>query len=120
MAGGAIPLGHVSGEGPAGGGVVLGLAVAAMLAGCLGGAALPALGAAFVVARFYTYDPYYLPTLRRMSDGGLFSPAWIFGLAAAALATSLLTAIRPRAGRPIAVVVLLACVFTALFESAGH
>src|SRR4051794_7466245 len=41
--------------------------------------------AVFALARFYTYDSYYSPTLRRYGDGGGIQPAWMFFLVAAAL-----------------------------------
>ena len=39
----------------------------------------------FALARFYTYDSYYSPTLRRYADDGAVQPAWMFLLVAAAL-----------------------------------
>jgi hypothetical protein len=76
--------------------------------------------AAFALARFYTYDPYYAPTLRRMSDGGFVNPRWMYGLAAAAVATAVVCCFRPRTGARVSVVVVLACAVTTLYESAGH
>jgi hypothetical protein len=35
---------------------------------------IPLTAAAFVVARYYGYDPYYAPTLRRFSDDGSVAP----------------------------------------------
>jgi len=49
---------------------------------------VPAAGAAsaaFLVTRFYSSDPYYAPTLRRMSDGGLVAGRWITFLVAGTL-----------------------------------
>jgi hypothetical protein len=39
------------------------------LAGSPGVVLLAAAGALLVLTRYYSYDPYYLPTLRRISDG---------------------------------------------------
>jgi uncharacterized membrane protein YgcG len=39
--------------------------------------ALALTTAAFVVARYFSYDSYYLPTLRRMSEGGLVAGWWV-------------------------------------------
>jgi hypothetical protein len=33
--------------------------------------------AALLVARYYSYDPYYAPDLHRMSDGGLIAGWWV-------------------------------------------
>ena len=83
---------------------------------------LPALmpsAAAFMVARFYTFDPYYAPTLRRAADAGLFSPVWVWTLAVVALFLAALALTHPRfafAGAPV----LLLCLFTAYFVYLGH
>ena len=81
---------------------------------------LPLAAVAFVVARFLTYDPYYAPTLRRMSDHGLVSPVWIAALGASALVAALLLRRRSRAGGPLAALLLLLAALTALGEGAGH
>ena len=47
---------------------------------------------AVVVARFLSYDPYYAPYLRRMSDGGILPGWWIVVLGRG----------RSRRGRPLA------------------
>lgn len=118
------------GAGPAGSGWVLAAALVAMLVALVSAAtsrrrsaavalAAPA-AAAFVVARFSTFDPYYLPTLRRASDGGLFPPWWVYGLAVAAVAAGALTWIAPRIGKTLAVPVLLVCLVTAWAMYAGH
>ena len=46
--------------------------------------------ACMVVARFFTYDAYYAPTLRRMSDGGAVAGTWIVVVVACALGSALL------------------------------
>ena len=85
---------------------------------CVPSRGLPA--AAFLVARFYTFDPYYLPTLRRMSDGGLVSPALVFAVAALALCAAAITSVRPQAGRFMAAPVILVSAFLALVADGGH
>ena len=90
-------VGAVPGEAPFGEPVVYVLSLLAIFLGALLALApsrtpvfpLGPAAAAFVAARFYTADPYYAPTLRRYSDGGLVAPAWIFALAALALVTRL-------------------------------
>jgi hypothetical protein len=136
VAGGAIGIGPDPGDGPPGGGVVLAVAVVALVAG----AALAALrsavgrvedsepaewllapaGAGFAVARFYAFDPYYLPTLRRFSEGGLVAPGWVYALACLALAAAALTRARPRAGLALTAAVLVLAAVTAPAEAGGH
>jgi hypothetical protein len=40
---------------------------------------IPVAAVAFVTARFYSFDSYYLPTLRRFSEGGSVEEAWVYG-----------------------------------------
>jgi hypothetical protein len=126
---GAIELGSAPGEGPAGEGLVLFIALVAMLAGASLVAFRPLApfaalvapsAAAFLVARFYTFDPYYLPALRRMSDGGLVSPVLVFAVAALALCAAAITSARPQARRFMAGPVILVCAFLALVVDGGH
>src|SRR5918992_6199342 len=104
-----IELGSQPGEGPPGAGVVGILAAIALVASAGLSAALaradrvPALSAllapaagAFLVAHFYTYDPYYLPTLIRYAERDFVPPILVFALAAAALAGGLVTLRRRR------------------------
>jgi hypothetical protein len=126
---GAIDIGTQPGEGPAGGGPVL---VVALLALFLSGGLLasgitsaispllPPAAAAFVAVRFFTYDPYYAPTLRRMSDQGLVSPVWVAALAVGSIVVAVALRRSASAGRPLAVVLLVLAALTALVEGAGH
>jgi hypothetical protein len=91
------------------------LAAAAVLVGPRWARVLPLLAAGFLAARFESYDPYYAPALRRMSDGGLVTPWWTWFLCAAAVAAAGL----PRA-RPVAAAVLFLIACTALLAAAGH
>jgi hypothetical protein len=72
------------------------------------------------VARFYTFDPYYAPALRRMSDDGLIPDAWVYTLVGLALTAAILTRTRPRLGMSATVLVLLLSALTALAEGLGH
>jgi hypothetical protein len=76
--------------------------------------------AAFVTARFYTPDPYYAPTLRRYSEGGLISPGWVLVVLAFAFVAALVTFMYADVGVAITAVVLLLLLGTALFMGAGH
>jgi uncharacterized membrane protein YbaN (DUF454 family) len=68
--------------------------------------------AAFALARFYAYDSYYSPTLRRYADGGTVQPAWMYLLVAAAVVAGVLTWLRPRTGAVATGVVLVALAVT--------
>ena len=106
---------------------IVGIAVLAMLAGAVlvfGDFGFPGLlapaAALFVVARFYTGDPYYEPDFRAYGDGGLFSTGWVFGLFVLALAAGIATQRWRRTAPWESAVMLLLLAFTATFMSAGH
>jgi hypothetical protein len=126
---GAIDLGELPGEGPPGEDWVLRVALLSMFAASAVvifarrapyAALLAPAAAAFMVTRFYTFDPYYLPTLLRYSTQGMFRPAFVFGVAAAAGGAALLTRARPSIGSALSVPVVLACAFTSWFLGVGH
>lgn len=75
---------------------------------------------AFVAARFYTFDSYYLPTLRRISDGGMVAGRWIVALVVMALIASALSKLRPRLGVFVTSIVLVLGAYTAMIEGTGH
>jgi hypothetical protein len=77
-------------------------------------------GAAFVVARFYTYDPYYAPTLRRMSEDGFVAGWWVFALVSMSLLAGVLATARTRLGMTACLVVLVLSALTAIAEGGGH
>ena len=128
-----IELGDVPGEGAPGAGLVgvlagVGLLAAAFVSFVLArsgrapaAAALlaPAAGA-FLLAFFYTFDPYYLPTLIRYSERDFVPPPLVFALAALALAAGLGTLLRRRAGLVLSVPAILACALAAFWAGVGH
>jgi hypothetical protein len=94
---GLVDLGGESGARPPGEGVaVAAAAVAVVLASARtlavprAAALLPPVAAAFALARFCAYDPYYAPTVRRASEGGLVPGWWIVGLVAVAVLAAVL------------------------------
>jgi hypothetical protein len=128
-----ISLGTQPGDGPPFEGLVLLAALAAMFVGAIVSLALSAEGrcstpvalfgaaaGAFVVARFHGFDPYYLPTLGRYSDAGIFSPALVYTVAGLGLLASLLCFARPRVGLVLSGAVLFVCLFTSIFLGTGH
>lgn len=128
-----IDLGSLPGEGPPGAEVVGVVAAVALVAAALLSALLfrmreapvlsallaPAAGA-FLLARFYAFDPYYLPTLIRYADRDFVPPGVVFALAGLALAAGALTLTRRRAGLVLSVPAILACALTAWFSGLGH
>jgi hypothetical protein len=128
-----IPLGTDPGEGARHDGLVLAAAAIAMLAGVVVSlmlaarsrwsvpAALVAVAAAaLMVAHYYTFDTYYLPTLTRYSESGSFSPAWVFSVAIAGVLASLLAFARTLFGFMATAVVIPLCRFTIVFAGFGH
>jgi hypothetical protein len=128
-----IDLGSLPGEGPPGAEVVGVVAAVALVAAALLSALLfrmreaPVLSAflapdagAFLLARFYAFDPYYLPTLIRYADRDFVPPGVVFALAGLALAAGALTLTRRRAGLVLSVQAILACALTAWFSGLGH
>jgi hypothetical protein len=80
---------------------------------------VPLAAVAFVVARFYSFDPYYAPALRRMSDGGLVAPGLIYLLIVAAVIVAALMRKWPSAA-PLGAALLVFSALLALVENAGH
>jgi hypothetical protein len=72
------------------------------------------------VARFYSYDPYYLPALRRISDQGEVAPPVIYALVAVTAAVFVLSLLRPRVGLRAAAALLLVSMAVSALEGAGH
>ena len=128
-----LTIGHLPGEGATGSRVAYLVAIACFLiatstltvraargtAGRLD-ASIVLAAAAFVAARFYTFDPYYAPALRRMSDGGVVSGSWIVALVSAAIVISILGLRAPRTAGALAAILSLLLAATSLFEGAGH
>ena len=110
--------------------LVVGLALLAMLVAALIGsfpgarpwpaALLAPAAAAFLVAFFFTYDPYYAPDLRRYSDGGNVAGRWIALVAVVALADGVLTRLQPRLGRVMTPAVLVVLALTTVLAGDGH
>jgi hypothetical protein len=76
--------------------------------------------AAFVLARHYTFDAYYAPTLRRIADNGVV-PEWlVFGLVGASVFAALVTVRLPSVGCVLAATLLCVCACTVLLQAGGH
>ena len=80
-------------------------------------ALLAPAAAFFVIARFYTGDPYfdYTPTFRRYADGGNISPTWIYLMVGLALVSGLTTLLWRRTAPVETTLVLFLLAVTTLF-----
>jgi hypothetical protein len=83
--------------------------------------AVPIACTAFVIARNYSYDPYYFPTLRRAGSSG-HAPPWLFYamLLAAALVIAWQHSRHPRIAEFVTSAVLLVTALGVLLADAGH
>ena len=75
---------------------------------------------AVVVARFLSYDPYYAPYLRRMSDGGILPGWWIVVLAGAAVGAAVLSRRDLRMGLVLTGTVMFLAGPTIFVAGLGH
>ena len=100
------------------GGIVISIGLAARDRRSVVGALIPVAGAVMMIARYYTFDTYYLPSLTRYSEGS-FSTSWVYGLAIASVSACVLSLVKPRIGAVTAVVVLFLCAFTVSFFGIG-
>ena len=130
-----LSVGPLPGETPVGYGLVLASALLALLVGVVllaVAASRPQprrdpfwslvgpAAAAFVVTRFHSFDPYYAPTLRRMSEHGMVPDAWVYALVFFAVVAAILTRVRLRQGLAVNALVLLLGALTALAAGTGH
>jgi hypothetical protein len=83
-------------------------------------ALVPVAAAAYMVAHYYAFDPYYLPTLRRFSDGGVVAAAWVYGVAVASLVATVAIRRRPSTAPVLTPLVLLVCAVTVFAQGKGH
>jgi hypothetical protein len=81
---------------------------------------VPVAAAAYMVAQYYTYDSYYLPSRTRFSDSGSISSVWIYGVAAAAVLVALTIRRRPSVAPVLTPIVVLICAGTVVAEGFGH
>ena len=115
-----VPMGEVPGEGPFASTFVLLASLLALLVGCVvafaGGpfgarrslawAALAPAGVAYLLARWFSFDPYYLPTLRRFSEGAI-AGEWVLVVVIAALVAGLPAGVLVRIGYLVTGLVLV-------------
>jgi hypothetical protein len=126
---GAGSLGPLPGEGVAGSAVAGTVALLAMVAAASlapfarmrpwPAALFAPAAAAYLLAFYYTYDPYFAPTLRRYSEGNI-GGRWIAVVAVVALANGVLTRLRPRIGRFTTSAVVILVLLTTVLAGDGH
>ena len=128
-----IPVGSQPGENARFEGLVMGLALLALGAGfvialvlatlnrrSVRAALFPLAAAALMVARYYTFDTYYLPDLTRYSESsGPFSPIWVYGVALASVPAWSFSLAKPRVGFVIGAAVIFFCFFTSFLFGLG-
>ena len=81
---------------------------------------VPIAAAAYMVAQYYSFDSYYLPSRRRFSDAGGISPVWVYGVAIAALIVALAIRRRPSVAPVLTPILLLICGGTVVAQGFGH
>jgi len=79
-------------------------------------AAIPLAAATWMVAHYYAFDPYYLPTHRRFSDDGSVASAWVYGVALIGVGVA---ALSRKTSVPVPLYVLL-CALTVVGMGVGH
>jgi hypothetical protein len=130
---GVLEVGSLPGERPPGSGIAgfcaaLGLISATVLAAALAGirnpthlaALLAPAAAAFLVAHFYTFDSYYLPTTVRLSERDFLPPVVVYSLAGLAIAAGILVRVRPSLGLALSSPLILICALAAGYAGIGH
>ena len=81
---------------------------------------VPIAAAAYMVAQYYSFDSYYLPSLRRFSDAGSIPSVWVHGVAVAALIVALAIRRRPSVAPVLTPILLLICGGTVVAQGFGH
>jgi hypothetical protein len=123
-----IEISRLSGEGPPHEDTMMVVSLATAVGGAIlivvspvrAAAAIPVAACALMLARYYSFDPYYAPALRRMSDGGVVAPLWVYAVTAVTIACAAALVLRPRDAAVPAAFAVLACAATVFFAAAGH
>jgi hypothetical protein len=81
---------------------------------------VPVAAAAYMVAHYFAFDSYYLPSLRRFSESGGVSSVWVYSVAVAAVIVALAIMQRPSVAPVLTPILLLICAGTVVAEGFGH
>ena len=73
---------------------------------------VPVAAAAYMVAHYFAFDSYYLPSLRRFSESGGVSSVWVYSVAVAAVIVALAIGRRPSVAPVLTPILLLICAGT--------
>ena len=83
-------------------------------------ALVPLAAASYLLAHYYAFDSYYLPSLRRFSESGSVSSTWVYGVVVAAVLVALAITRRPSVAPVLTPILLLICAGTVVAEGFGH
>jgi hypothetical protein len=83
-------------------------------------ALVPLAAAGYLLAHYHAFDSYYLPSLRRFSDSGSVSSAWVYGVVVAAVLVALAITRRPSVAPVLTPILLLICAGTVVAQGFGH
>jgi len=81
---------------------------------------VPVAAAAYMVAHYYAFDSYYLPSRIRFSDSGGVSSVWAYGVVVAALIVAFAIRRRPSVAPVLTPILLLVCAGSVVAEGFGH
>jgi hypothetical protein len=81
---------------------------------------VPIAAAVYMVAQYYSFDSYYLPSRTRFSETGSISSVWVYGVAVAALIVALAIRRRPSVAPVLTPILLLICGGTVVAQGFGH
>jgi hypothetical protein len=81
---------------------------------------VPVAAAAYMVAHYYAFDSYYLPSRTRFSDSGSVSSIWVYCVLGAAVIVALAIRRRPSVAPVLTPILLLVCAGTVVAEGFGH
>jgi hypothetical protein len=83
-------------------------------------ALLAPAAAVLMIAYFYTYDSYFLPSLVRHSEKGFVPPVIVFVIAAFAVGVGILTLVKRSLGLALTGPAVAICGLTAWYSGLGH
>jgi hypothetical protein len=81
---------------------------------------VPIAAAVYMVAQYYSFDSYYLPSRTRFSETDSISSVWVYGVAVAALIVALTIRRRPSVAPVLTPILLLICGGTVVAQGFGH
>ncbi len=81
---------------------------------------IPVAAAAYMMAHYYAFDSYYLPSRTRFSESSSVSNVWLYGVVVAAVIAALAIRRRPSVAPVLTPILLLVCAGTVIAEGFGH